>query len=376
MTPVVRRQIGAFHWLLGLLAIVAAVICAGVVVWWSPIREALMDPSVPYQTYVPPPAPDYTKPESWALLPTATPASGPVDIFFVHPTTYSSRQWNGPIDAKRSVASLTQTMIPNYAGPFATVGRVFAPRYRQASLYTMMTLREDAREARAFAYGDIRAAFAHYLANDNQGRALILVGVEQGGILADRLAREVVAVDPALKARLAGVYLIETPIAAETYPANGPIPPCAARNQAGCVAAWISEAYNERQLTRERLRHAPVWHGDSLENLANRSTLCFNPLLGATTNTPAPARMNVGAANASGLEWGVQPGFQKHQVSAQCINGVLQITEPRSPSLRRGGNWVARQSVRPFNVFYADIEEDAEARVAALKPVVTAAAKP
>ena len=39
-------------------------------------------------------------------------------------------------------------MLPNYAGPFARLGRIFAPRYRQASLYTLMTLRDDAREAR------------------------------------------------------------------------------------------------------------------------------------------------------------------------------------------------------------------------------------
>ena len=28
-------------------------------------------------------------------------------------------------------------MAPNYAGPFVRVGRLFAPRYRQASLYTL-----------------------------------------------------------------------------------------------------------------------------------------------------------------------------------------------------------------------------------------------
>ena len=58
-------------------------------------------------------------------------------------------------------------MAPNYVGPFVSVGRVFAPRYRQASLYSLTTLREDAREARQFAYVDVSQAFRHYLANDN-----------------------------------------------------------------------------------------------------------------------------------------------------------------------------------------------------------------
>ena len=54
-------------------------------------------------------------------------------------------------------------MLPNYAGPFVRVGRLFAPRYRQASLFAQLTLRDDARDAREFAYGDVRRAFDYYL---------------------------------------------------------------------------------------------------------------------------------------------------------------------------------------------------------------------
>jgi len=78
-------------------------------------------------------------------------------------------------------------------GPFARSGRLFAPRYRQASLYTALTLRDDARDARQFAYGDVRRAFDDFLDHFNQGRPLIVVGVEQGGTLVDRLMREELA---------------------------------------------------------------------------------------------------------------------------------------------------------------------------------------
>ena len=84
-------------------------------------------------------------------------------------------------------------MAPNYVGPFVSIGRVFAPRYRQASLYTLMTLRDDAREARRFAYGDVAQAFRYYVAHYNQGRPFVIVGVEQGGTLATRLIAEEVA---------------------------------------------------------------------------------------------------------------------------------------------------------------------------------------
>lgn len=81
-----------------------------------------------------------------------------------------------------------------------------APRYRQASLYTLLTLREDARDARRFAYADVAAAFRQYMAADNKGRPFIIVGVEQGGTLASRLIADQIARDPAIRARLAVAY--------------------------------------------------------------------------------------------------------------------------------------------------------------------------
>jgi hypothetical protein len=365
-----RRKGKAFHWLLTGLIAVGAIIAAGVVIWWGAIREALLDPSVPYQTYVAPPAPNYADRTAWALLPAEaerpTALDPPADVFFVHPTTFSERQWNAPVNTKRADELLTKMVIPNYAGPFAKVGRLFAPHYRQASVYTLLTLREDAREARAFAYADVALAFRHFLASYNGDRPFIIVGVEQGGVLAERLVREVVAADPALRSRLAAAYLIETAVPSELYPPAGAVPPCQARGQAGCIAAWVGEGYNEQRRTKARLRHAPVWEGPSLTSLNDRPTLCFNPLLGDGSPAAAPAKDNIGAANASGLEWGVRPGFQANQVGAQCVDGVLRITKPRSPSLRPRGSWLENQRVRPHNVFYADIEADALGRVETL----------
>ena len=128
------------------------------------------------------PAPNYAKAAAWAHLPTdSTPESRPVDVFFVHPTTFDGgTNWNGPIGDRRSAALLERVMLPNYAAPFAGLGRVFAPRYRQASLYTSLTLFDDAIEAREFAYGDVRAAFDYFRDRLSRGRPFILVGVEQG----------------------------------------------------------------------------------------------------------------------------------------------------------------------------------------------------
>ena len=149
------------------------------------------------------------------------------DVFFVHATTYDGgRNWNGPIGDAKSVRFLTRVILPNYAGPFARVGRMFAPRYRQASVYTELTLRDDALEARQFAYDDVRRAFDYFLAHFNQDRPLVVVGVEQGGTLVDRLMDEELAAHPELSHRLAAVYIIDATVLAAAHGPRSPLPAC------------------------------------------------------------------------------------------------------------------------------------------------------
>ena len=348
--------------MLGALALLGAAIG----IFRGDLIRYSLDPKTPYQTYRPPPAPDYAKRQAWFLLPThpATPGPGdrPADVFFVAPTTFEGgAQWNDRIDDPRADRLFRRVMAPNYAGPFVRVGRIFAPRYRQAGLYSLLTLREDARDARRFAYGDVAAAFRYWRDHDGGSRPFVVVGVEQGGTLASRLVAEEIAPNPQLRARLAAAYLIETVVPAS----HPPLPPCMRRDQAGCVAAWASVPVSEIDRGRILLNRALVWDGSELQNLSGPA-LCFNPILGASVDEPAPARMHLGAANATGLEWGARPAFLARQVSAQCDGGVLRVSAPKSASLKRSGSWTEQRMAPGFNLFYADLESDAQARLAAL----------
>lgn len=284
-----------------------------------------------------------------------------MDVFFVHPTTYDGgREWNAAYDAPGPEARLARTMLPNHAGPYQGVGRVFAPRYRQASLYTRLTLRDDAREARRFAYDDVRAAFRLYLRRWGGDRPFLLAGVEQGGEIAARLLREEVAPDPALRARMVGAHLAETVVGAEGLGA----PVCERRGQAGCVLAFATEREGDDAAAQRRLARALVWTGAGhLVNLQGPA-VCVNPVTGGAGEAASTAAHR-GAANATGLEWGARPGFLPRQVAARCEGGVLFVTAPESPSLRRGWGWAERRRAPPFNLFYADLEADARARLEA-----------
>lgn len=340
----------------------AAVLAAAAYIWRADIRTTFLDPGFPFQTYKPPPAPDYRQRGAWALLP-AQPASPtanepPADVFFIHPTTFDGgRDWSGRIDDPTANRLLMRTMLPNYAGPFRDVGRIFAPRYRQASLYTLLTSRDDAREARAFAYGDIARAFEAYMAQYNDGRPLIIVGVEQGGLLAERLLIEM---SPEQRSRLIAAYLIETAAPADAPP----LAPCASRDQAHCLVAWISRVEGEPDTLQDRLRHSLVWSGERLKPLGQRTPVCVNPVSGQAGGS-AGAKAHRGGVNASKLDLDARPAFLAHQVSTACEDGVLEVSRARSASLRAGSSWGERERAKPFNLFYADLEADAQARTAA-----------
>lgn len=338
------------------------ILVAAVMVWRGDILKAGLDPQIPFQTYEPPPAPDYRQPTAWALLEARAPGAENAAIFFVHSTTYDGDGgWNGPIGDRKADAYLKRVVIPNYAGPFARAGAISAPRYRQASLYTRLTLREDAREARAFAYGDVEKAFDQWLAAHPRG-PIILAGVEQGADLVARLVHERLAADPDLRQRLVAVYLIDAIVGLDQ---TAPIAACHTRAQAGCVVGWSQVGEGDEGAARRRLRRALVWNDrGQLVDLGDRPALCVNPVSGSDDGAAVLERRHLGAANATGLEWGVRPAFIDRQIATQCRDGLLRHTVLKSESFREFSGWADRRKARPYNLFYADIEADALARLA------------
>lgn len=341
---------------------IVLLLAAAAAVWRGDILRAGLDPQVPFQTYTPPPAPDYAEPTAWALQDVRGPGSGSAAIFFVHSTTYDGGQeWNGPIGDPAADAWLNRVVLPNYAGPFARAGAISAPRYRQGSLYTRLTLRDDAREARAFAWRDIVAAFDSWIARHPDG-PIVLAGVEQGGDLVERLVRERVAGDPALRSRLVAVYLMDVVVAADGLSPR--VPACESRDQAGCIVAWSPVSEDNDGAGRRRLRRALVWDDRGrLVDLGDRPALCVNPVTGSTDTDPVAARLHHGATNATGLEWGARPALMAREIATQCRGGLLRHAEPKTESFRETGGWADRRKSRPYNLFYGDIEADVEARM-------------
>lgn len=352
------QWVGWFGFAFVALLVVAAAMYRG------DIQRAALDPQVPFQTYDPPPAPDYARASSWALLEATTPPTGPAAVFFVHPTTFDGgRDWNGPIGDAKSDAFLSRVILPNYAGPFARSGPISAPRYRQASLYTRTTGRRDAVDARAFPYRDIAAAFDIWLARHPSG-PIVVVGVEQGAELTARLLQDRIANRPEVQRRLVAVYLIDALTALEELPVN--VPPCVRRDQSGCAVGWSPLVDGDDRTRNRVLRRALMWneHG-RLVPLADRPVLCVNPITGSGDGARSLIHQQRGGTNATGLEWGARPALIARMVTAQCRDGFLWHDRPTLESFRRTGGWAEQMKSLPYSLFYSDIEADVAARLAA-----------
>jgi Protein of unknown function (DUF3089) len=356
---------------LGFVAGFAALCFAAAFYWRADVLEAALDPQQPFQTYQPPKAPEYTLRGGWALIPPTPdqlrPGEKPVDVFFIASTTYNGgADWNGPVGDPDSERKLTRSVLPNYAGPFAPLARLFAPRYRQASLYAYrLTLRDDARDARKLALGDVERAWRLYLASFNQGRPFIVAGVGQGASLAARLADEIAA-DPALKTRLVAAYLDGVLVPAAHFGPGALLPACAKRDEARCVIGWQAVAEGEAAQAHRLLSRSLYWTSDGeLRDLSGQPTLCVNPVTGGTARPDSGIAEHLGGANATGLAWPDQPKIRAQEVAARCAGGVLWHSRPRSPALRSPGSWADALSAPSYNLFYADLAADAKARIRA-----------
>ena len=344
-----------FRWLTA-----AAFVALGISVWLfrDDIFQTLQDPGVPFQTYARPPVPDYADPASWIAWPEDASEIG-ADVFVVVPEVYKgSESWNLPVDDPRRREKLERIVRPNYVDPYRDAGRLFAPLYRQAALYAFLNNREDSQQAQGLAYQDVVRAWKAFLAVNSSGRPIIIVGHGQGAAHAQRLLREQLTDD--LRRRLAVAYIIDHPLVAGSLP----LPVCSDRTSTGCVAAWTAVMPGE-DARAERLGQAALIHENGrYVPVAGRDLVCVNPLSWRADSQPAPANLHLGGVGAVGFEPDVRPIVHGGQVEAQCVDGLLMVSQPAIASLRRPRKLFGRAfRTLPSNLFYEDLRVNAQERV-------------
>src|SRR5687768_12558761 len=133
-----------------------------------------LEPEMTFAQATPPPAPDYTQPQGWAALPDRedaadvvpnsdvqdVQATAEVDVFFVHPTTFfGTAGWNQSLDDTATNQLTDMFVLRSQASVFNSCCRIYAPRYRQATIFSFMDGSGDGRSALELAYEDVQRAF-------------------------------------------------------------------------------------------------------------------------------------------------------------------------------------------------------------------------
>jgi hypothetical protein len=330
--------------------------------------EQGLDPKLPFQVYKPPLPYDYALMNSWYVNPHLEgffQDDRKADVFFLHGTAYDGgKDWLAPSLDKATERHIQRVQLPNYASPFTTFGDVFAPRYRHASLYSHLNMREDAREAREFALQDAKLAFRAFL-NQRPKRPIVLVGLDQGGFLIQAVWADVVAQNPTISKRLVAIYLLETLTTHDSLSSLGLLP-CQTKAQTACVMAYHSAHLLRPDRLVEARRTALVWSDSKKpQTIGQKPVVCVNPVLGIESDKASERSASLGATNATGLDWGSEPALTPNRVSARCQNGFLFAEAPDFQAFRPTGNWIERQKVSPYNLYYANLRADMGTRLSA-----------
>lgn len=198
-----------------------------------------------------PAAPDYSNAKYWAALPfrhdaaDAVPKSEQwvndslkqVDVFYVYPTIYRGEKvWTADVNNKKLNKKIDNKPVRYQASVFNKSCRVYAPRYRQASIKAFYTKGNDGEKALDFAYQDVKTAFQYYLDHYNNGRPIIIASHSQGSRLARVLMKDFFDGKP-LQNKLVAAYIVGYEIDTANYTT---LKPCNNGNQTGCYVTWAS----------------------------------------------------------------------------------------------------------------------------------------
>lgn len=159
----------------------------------------------------------------------------PIDCFYVYPTVSRDPGANSDMIAGPD----EENVVRAQAARFASACSLYAPMYRSATLTALQSLvtggSSDFFNAYTEAYNDVLAAWRYYLAHDNRGRGVIIIGHSQGSSHLLKLLEEEIDPNPAQRALLVSAMLMGTSAHESELPH---VPPCRRDTQTGCIISY------------------------------------------------------------------------------------------------------------------------------------------
>lgn len=325
--------------------------------------------------------PNYLLEKNWLSLPTRvdeadlTPSgvtksinngSALADMFYIHGTGYLKRNtWTSAITPGTATEDNAKFSLANEASIFNGCCNIYAPHYREASIFAYIGLSEKKRDLLLNAvFEDIAAAFEYFVTHNNQNRPIIIVSHSQGTHLAMRLLRKIDK-DPDLANRIVVAYLIGSgPVSlTQNYiDSLDHFTTCTASNTVRCIVHW--NTYGE--------------NGGTKIFASPEKSICTNPLSWQQHEQRIPANQHMGAAAISGAYTLQMEGDDKSEnvifqqqaelapqyTWAQCRDGFLYVADQSGTDYEKLGK-LPDKSYHGIDLplFYGNIRENAQRRI-------------
>jgi hypothetical protein len=168
--------------------------------------------------------------------------NAPIDCFYVYPTVSLDPFTQSDLVPGEEELNVVKAQLAR----FGSQCRIFAPMYRQFSLGALRarmagTGAVPTRGTPADAAADVDDAWAWYLANENKGRGVVILGHSQGSGQITRLISSKIDGKPD-QARLVSAIImgstIQVPKNADVGGTFKSIPVCKSASQTGCVISF------------------------------------------------------------------------------------------------------------------------------------------
>lgn len=349
------------------------------VLWDSPSQAQFGGmPEKSFDALERPAVPDYTETSAWAALPTMQDAAdfapdgtsvpeaqamARADVFYIQPTTYrGGENWNQDISMEDVNAWTDISVIARQASAFNGCCKIYAPRYRQATIAAMGAPDDSGARAYALAYEDVFKAWQHYTSAWNEGRPFIIASHSQGTLHAAKLLEEEIDGTPWADKMIAA-YIVGIGQNKGLFGRSlKQITLCKGATDTGCVISWNTftrDGDPAPGVTRLKARYRERFGTSEGEEI-----VCWNPVSAMLDGANVPASKNLGA-----LPGAPNPGDPLTDLpaltsgfGAECKDGSLYTDKPLTDdfnlTLFDGGNL----HMHDFDLFYENIRVNAVER--------------